>query len=1041
MNFQKAYTSIFFSCFFFFAIYVDAQNDLNLSFPQIDSLRKAYNKEKKYPELLPYLEYAIQKCADEIGTEDSVYVEYTTKLAYTYKKKGDFRKSEELYSQDLKDRAKIFGKGHAQHLRGLHNLALFYIHTDQLENAEQLYLEGLQITVETKGTISSQYSAILNNLAHVYNKMARHQEAITLYLESKEIIKTLKGEQTKQYASRLSNLAVAYIKLKKYTEAQSLCLESKAIWEKLNLRSHPDYSLTLNNLAAIYKRFGQYEKAEQIFLEAIDIFKNKKDTIHSNYATFLNNIGGLYKSMKRYDKAETYYLESMKIRQKLLGKESANYALALHNFATVYTEIGKTSEALELHLQALKIFQKSRGHYHTRSINSWNSVAGTLSKMQQIDSAIAYYMTSLAYNVLDFDAILPDVFTVPNSSLDSKYIPKNCTINFETFDFSKLSDVDFRSPSLAMRSLVGLNNIAKKLYKSQQKTQYQQQQYTINKTIINGNQNIYSSFSEDRNKLRRLRSNKKAVGRALDLAVQIHNQEYINEGFSFAEQNKSMLLLNAVKGSRAKTLGNLPDSLYQKENKLKKKKDELKKKRINASPEQKAHFIAQENELNIAIEAFMDKLKKDYPSYYALKHRHKTTAVKAIQKLLTPQSIWLQYFITDSLTYLYVVDKESVELYPISVSKEKLENQIDNFYTNLSDYKKLVSDQSSFQNYAHNAYWFYENLVAPAIKGKEVQKLIIVPDGVLSYLPFEAFLSKLPDSEDESFQNLAYLLNKYSISYNYSASIWKENLEARKTKASGKDMGQLLAIAAAYNVNDSLLKQRTPYVKSIRKSLIDLPAAQGEVEFLSKKYVGNFIYADSANEAFFKQEAPNYNIIHLAMHGLLDEYSPILSSLAFTENGDSLEDNLLQSYEIAHLQLNAQLVVLSACETGYGKYEDGEGVLSLGRSFMYAGVPSLVVSLWQVNDASTAQIMAFFYSNLEKGMEMDEALRKAKTQYLSQHNGLLAHPAFWSPFIHLGDRSAIILKTKTHRTFYIIIGLLGLLVLILGIGWKKKRES
>lgn len=130
------------------------------------------------------------------------------------------------------------------------------------------------------------------------------------------------------------------------------------------------------------------------------------------------------------------------------------------------------------------------------------------------------------------------------------------------------------------------------------------------------------------------------------------------------------------------------------------------------------------------------------------------------------------------------------------------------------------------------------------------------------------------------------------------------------------------------------------------------------------------------------------------MHGVLDKEEPLLSSLAFTEIGDSLEDNFCRVYEISQMDINAQLVVLSACETGFGKFEQGEGVMSLARSFMYAGVPSLVVSLWQINDLSTAIIMQHFYGGLAKGLNKSLALKDTKQKYLAGTKGLASHPIF-----------------------------------------------
>jgi len=132
----------------------------------------------------------------------------------------------------------------------------------------------------------------------------------------------------------------------------------------------------------------------------------------------------------------------------------------------------------------------------------------------------------------------------------------------------------------------------------------------------------------------------------------------------------------------------------------------------------------------------------------------------------------------------------------------------------------------------------------------------------------------------------------------------------------------------------------------------------------------------------------------------------------------------LQAYEISQMNLNADLVVLSACETGYGKYEEAEGIISLARSFMYAGAPSLVVSLWQVSDVSTAIIMTDFYQNLYHGMDKSIALRKAKLDYIGIADGVAAHPAFWSPFIQLGDNGQVKLIKKQNWFWWVFGGVL-----------------
>ena len=256
----------------------------------------------------------------------------------------------------------------------------------------------------------------------------------------------------------------------------------------------------------------------------------------------------------------------------------------------------------------------------------------------------------------------------------------------------------------------------------------------------------------------------------------------------------------------------------------------------------------------------------------------------------------------------------------------------------------------------------------------------------------------------------------------------------------------MLAMAASYKNRGagSLEELRLPDERSLRNYLQPLPAARAEVLALQESYKGYFAFDSLASEKMVKQLAPDYAIIHLAMHGLLDAKRPMLSALAFTEDGDSLESNFWQAHEISKMNLNADLVVLSPGETGYGRFEQGNGIASLARAFMYAGVPAMVVSLWEVNDASTSRLMQSFYQNLAKGMPKDEALRQAKLDYITSVGNLAAHPAFWSPFILIGNTRTITVATKGSSVLLwaaIGVGLVAVTAIGIGLAMRQRKKE
>jgi CHAT domain-containing protein len=153
--------------------------------------------------------------------------------------------------------------------------------------------------------------------------------------------------------------------------------------------------------------------------------------------------------------------------------------------------------------------------------------------------------------------------------------------------------------------------------------------------------------------------------------------------------------------------------------------------------------------------------------------------------------------------------------------------------------------------------------------------------------------------------------------------------------------------------------------------------------------------------------ANQYRVIHLATHSIVDDENPSFSRLIFSAGSDSTEDGHLHSYELYNLHLNADLVTLSACNTGFGKIQEGEGIMSLARGFAYAGCPNIVMSLWPASDKATAHLMEMFYQGLAAGLSKDAALRKAKLQYLNEADALSANPYFWSSFVFMGEPSPL----------------------------------
>jgi CHAT domain-containing protein len=282
-------------------------------------------------------------------------------------------------------------------------------------------------------------------------------------------------------------------------------------------------------------------------------------------------------------------------------------------------------------------------------------------------------------------------------------------------------------------------------------------------------------------------------------------------------------------------------------------------------------------------------------------------------------------------------------------------------------------------------------------------KLVIIPDGVLNYLPFETLLTEIKkDNKKILYSDLPFLVKKYPVSYVQSASVLKNLLSQEPGKGN------------AGSVNKKLIAFGDPVYEAGKDTSLTSVIRFNRLEFSGKEVekIASFFKPGSA-EIFLRDDATEenvkgnselrkYNYIHFATHGLIDEKKPDLSSLVLTQHSNPGEDGFLRATEIFNLDMNADLVVLSACQTGLGKLVRGEGMVGLTRAFMYAGTPAVMVSLWSVSDISTATLMGEFYKNLVKeNLYKTDALRKAQLTLLKDEK--YAHPFYWAPFVLVGD--------------------------------------
>ncbi len=511
------------------------------------------------------------------------------------------------------------------------------------------------------------------------------------------------------------------------------------------------------------------------------------------------------------------------------------------------------------------------------------------------------------------------------------------------------------------------------------------------------------------------------------IQVELKNPDQQNEGvavsaaFDLAERSKAFLLYAAVQENAAMQFANIPDSLRKSEYALKQLVSRLE---VQRNEESSKKASAKKDSLIAVIsdrlfrarqeyELLIRQFETRYPEYFRLKYSRNLVDVKQIQEtLLHPGQTLLSYFVGDSSIFLFTIKPDSsfVTCLPKDTLFEELVSQLQfgiyGYYTAPALARTDLLRSKSADAYISAASRLYDLLIAP-IKHHLDSNVIIFPDGPLGYIPFEALLTGPVEDKNRYFL-YPYFGNSHVVSYCYSSAMLAE-MQAKIHDPTPATLPFLGFAPYYYKDPEQLSKQFGPLDTqniSLRNGPDSLPFSGEEVYQIAQMMHGQARVRENANLANFYKEAPQARILHLSTHGIADVQQGDYAHLSFASSDGSQESKLLYVKNLYAISLRADLVVLSACETGAGALKRGEGVISLARAFTYAGAKSIVTTLWSVSDASSKDLMIEFYDQLLQKKPIDEALAQAKRLYINSHKRA-AHPFFWAGFVGIGDMRAI----------------------------------
>jgi len=885
-----------------------------------------------------------------------------------YLAQGDYGRAEASYQKGMTLYSKIRPAGHPDFAKLHEAMSTLYSRKGDFESMLLHCRKGLEILLAIHPPDAFPLIGIYIETGKAYTYMNDVYNAEYYLRKALAIIQNTTGPENLDVAACYVILAGVKSLRGDHAQAIEYSLRAADIFAKKVGRTHGDIAVVYTNAGEFARRLGDHDRALYYLNEALAI-RSKSDHDDSvNLANMYLNIGAVQQENGDFDAAIAHYDKAMDIWTKQ-APDRAEIAIVYENIGIIQVKKNNYQAAMEQFNKALTMRRHIFGAEHPYVADTYSKMLETC-RLNNAFTEGALYADS-AFSALRYNGE-PGFDRVNSVPTLLQVLLNKGALHFGWFQYDSL-DTHLQT--------------ARQAFAAAAQTVAYQDRYL---------ENPDSKFTLSAS------AGKMAVGGitiAHTLQSLTDSLHYGHEAFDYAQKSKALVLYGSMQEASAVRFAGLPDSLLQQERQLRVELAYLDRKRqellSNGGSETDSLALAAGARLFDLRQRYADliqTLEHTFPDYHRLRYDRSTVTVGQVQEqLLQPGQTLLEYVLGDSSLFIFVIGKTSFH-----IEKIKMDFPLEDWVNDLRN--TMTTDRSTgAARYCERAHLLYQKLVSP-VKNRLTEAVIIIPDGILNYLPFEALLTQMAE-KPARFRNHHYLLNEHQISYCYSATLLREMQEKRRQEMPEKP---LLAIAPYYS-GDSILIAEMPDL-SPRKKRRALRHSGGEVYGIQRIMGGDVLHGEAATKDHFQYIAGRYRILHLATHGQANEQSGDYSLVAFAEPVDSTDDNLLYVRDIYNLALNADLVTLSACETGIGKLQQGEGVISVARAFAYAGAGSIVTSLWDVDDQQAKEFMLAFYKELRKGATKSEALQTAKLGLAKRSD---SHPFFWAAFIAIGDMRPI----------------------------------
>jgi CHAT domain-containing protein len=753
--------------------------------------------------------------------------------------------------------------------------------------------------------------------------------------------------------------------------------------------------LLINAIGIGYRRIGETDEAIAWYEDILERYAGEINSVRMTGA-ILNNLGLGYKDCGDWENAISRLSDAIAYYTMTFSPTYEDIGSGYDNIAICYQAKGEMSNALRYSQKSLDFIRTNLGASHPDLLLPMNSITstyfldGNIRKAQEMNIKTQALMVELGWSAEnpEGDYYQADGFDVFAYAID-----------IERALYDQLSDTSYLMQAIqAGARFMAMTDYA-----------YDNLKNDLSKEIFQSKHDkVFSLCIRD----------------LFILYEMTHEPQVLEKAFAYSEKFKSLELLYAAQKDKADHVERfrILNQQYNAQMDSIRHYEEL-----YYSTGSDAVFQAKAssalNKTKESLYLWKDRIKLEHPDYYQLIYHPDPVSIANLQHTLdkSDQCI-LSYHLSDDYIYMFVIKADTAYFVREDIGASPYElitgfrKSVYGFFSDTSRSESVYVAHS--EHFVKTGYELYSLLIEP-VSSLLDRRVVIIVDKVLGYIPFDLLLKEKP-KVSYRYRDHHYLLDDHAISYSYSARLWMDMRRSPSMFAN-----QLLGVAPYFpssNPDDFT-------TLGFRSGLTRLYYNETEVRDINHVIPGRILSGRNATKNNFIQHSSSYQIIHLATHSKANDNQGDYSFLAFTDTGDG--NSTLLASEIYNLDLQAELVTLSACETGLGELTSAEGIISLARAFSYAGAGSIVSSLWSVNDKSTPSLMAAFYHHLKQGIPKDVALQKAKMDFIHARGHTDTHPFYWGGFICVGDMSPVLFDAKPDNTVFWILGGGAVLLIIL----------